>query len=56
MITGALMYDIQVEASNQEDLESISREIQSALKQVKGVSRSEEVDTDLSNSDEESDE
>ena len=47
MITGTLMFDISIQADNQEDLERISADIRQALKPVKGVTDSEEVDTDV---------
>lgn len=48
MLTGTLMIDVSVKADNQKDLERISADIRAALKQVKGVTDSEEVDSDVS--------
>lgn len=42
------MIDVSVKADNQKDLERISADIRAALKQVKGVTDSEEVDSDVS--------
>lgn len=47
------MVDISVEADNQKDLERISADIRHALKTVKGVTDSEEVDSDLDDSSDE---
>ena len=47
------MYDITVEASDEKDMERISSEIRSALKTVKGVTDSEEVDNELEEIDKE---
>ena len=47
MITGKLCYDIEVEASSEKELERIGAEIRAALKTVKGVMDSDEVDSDL---------
>lgn len=53
MITGTLMFDVSVEADNQKDLERISADIRAALRTIKGVTDSEEVDSDVSDSDDE---
>lgn len=50
MLTGTLMFDISVEADNQKELERISREICSVLKSIKGITDTEEVDYDISDS------
>jgi hypothetical protein len=42
------MFDISVEADNQKDLERIGADIHAALKPIKGVTDSEEVDSDIS--------
>jgi len=42
------MFDISVKADNQEDLDRISAAIKEALKPIKGITDSEEVDSDVS--------
>lgn len=42
------MFDITVEAQDQKDLERISADIRAALKPIKGVTDTEEVDSDVS--------
>jgi hypothetical protein len=56
MITGTVMYDIGVEATNEKDLQRISEEIQTALKAVKGVTSYDEVDSDVVDTDDGEDE
>jgi len=48
MITGTLMFDISIQADNQKDLERISADIRQALKPIKGVTDTKEVDSDIS--------
>ena len=50
------MIDVSISADNEKDLERISADIRTALKTVKGVTDSEEVDSDVSDESEESDE
>lgn len=53
MITGTLMLDIQVEAKNEEDLKRIGAEIMQALKPINGVIGLNEIDSDITDTEEE---
>jgi len=52
MITGTIMFDVDITADNEDQLNEIELAVKAAIKAVAKVERVEQVDSDLSGGDE----
>jgi len=51
MITGKVMYDIEISVADEKELNKLGAAIRLSLKQIKGVIDSEEIDSELDETD-----